>query len=267
MGSLTGQTVGSSYNQGGYYSQTTGGYKNSYGNEVGFNDSNVEIIQIDQFGKKDTSFVTVEQKLPQPGICFAWGGTHYKTFDGKVFSFDSKCSHVLLRDSIDNTFSIVVQNSPSCYENGTNCHKILKIYLDDKKYILYQSGLTFSKEIFLLFDDLKIIIFIESGIPIFASPTKNLPIPGRLPGLRVEMSAHYVIISLDTVGAKLKWNQKLVQVEVLESLWNRTEGLCGKIDGDIYNDAATKEGQIPKSVTTLASSWKADDFEGTLFLH
>lgn len=240
VGSLTGQTVGSSYNQGGYYSQTTGGYKNSYGNEVGFNDSNVEIIQIDQFGKKDTSFVTAEQKLPQPGICFAWGGTHYKTFDGKVFSFDSKCSHVLLRDSIDNTFSIVVQNSPSCYENGTNCHKILKIYLDDKKYILYQS---------------------ESGIPIFASPTKNLPIPGRLPGLRVEMSAHYVIISLDTVGAKLKWNQKLVQVEVLESLWNRTEGLCGKIDGDIYNDAATKEGQIPKSVTTLASSWKADDFE------
>lgn len=47
-------------------------------------------------------------------------------------------------------------------------------------------------------------------------------------------------------------------------MWNRTEGLCGKIDGDLRNDFLTREGLSSKSVTTLASSWKVDDLEGNI---
>lgn len=56
--------------------------------------------------------------------------------------------------------------------------------------------------------------------------------------------------------------QQLVQVDATESLWSRTEGLCGKIDGDPDNDVATKEGIIPKSIATLADSWKVKKIGG-----
>lgn len=56
--------------------------------------------------------------------------------------------------------------------------------------------------------------------------------------------------------------QQLVQVEVKENLWNRTEGLCGKIDGNPENDLKTKDGITPKSLVTLATSWQADTLNG-----
>lgn len=131
----------------------------------------------------------VQQKMPEPGVCFTWEGTHYKTFDGKVFSFTSKCAHILVRDSIDNTFSIIVQNDPKCYGPSNSCTKIIKIYFDKKEYVLKQSA---------------------EGIPVFETPKKRLAIPGQFPGLRIEMSAHFIIVLLDAVGAKIKWDGQVM---------------------------------------------------------
>lgn len=82
--------------------------------------------------------VLVDVKLPESGSCFTWSGSHYKTFDGKIYSFDSKCSHTLVRDSLDNTFSIIVLNK--CSTSDNYCHRIIRIYLQDKEYILKQAG-------------------------------------------------------------------------------------------------------------------------------
>jgi von Willebrand factor len=193
------------------------------------------------YGELNNNVVFVQQKLPEPGICFTWQGTHYKTFDGRVYSFDSKCEHILVRDAIDKTFSIIVQNDPKCSNNPPNCHKIIRIYFDKKEYILKRSS---------------------EGIPIFGTPKKRLPIPGQFPGLRIEMSAHYIILSLDAVGSKLKWDgEQLVQVEVQESLWNRTEGLCGNINGDASDDLLNKDGYKPQTIANLATSWKVENLE------
>lgn len=52
-------------------------------------------------------------------------------------------------------------------------------------------------------------VLIDDGEPIFATEKKTLPIPGRFPGIRVEMIAHYVVVMLDAVGAKIKWDGKV----------------------------------------------------------
>lgn len=44
----------------------------------------------------------------------------------------------------------------------------------------------------------------------FATTKKILPIPAQLPGIRVQMSAHYIVISLDAIGAKLKWDGEVI---------------------------------------------------------
>lgn len=56
----------------------------------------------------------------------------------------------------------------------------------------------------------------------------------------------------------------MVNIEVKENLWNRTEGLCGVLDGDPINDIMTQNGQIPQSIVTAAASWKVDDLGGMI---
>jgi von Willebrand factor len=52
-----------------------------------------------------------------------------------------------------------------------------------------------------------------------------------------------------------------VQVEVQESLWNRTEGLCGNINGDASDDLLNKDGYKPQTIANLATSWKVGNLE------
>lgn len=46
-----------------------------------------------------------------------------------------------------------------------------------------------------------------------------------------------------------------------ESLWNRTEGLCGVIDGDLSNDDLDKNHNKVSTISNLASSWKIENLE------
>ncbi|KAG5886861.1 hypothetical protein JTB14_017666 [Gonioctena quinquepunctata] len=205
------------------------------------NETNIQQGPDGYYSKNEHQLVTVENRLPKPGSCFHWGGTHYKTFDDRVYSFDSKCAHILVRDAVDNTFSIITQNHGDCYREVLNCHTVIRIYFQDKQYFLKLS---------------------PEGIPIFGTGKKILPIPGQSPGIRIEMAAHFLIVALDTVGITLRWDgENFLQVEAKENLWNRTEGLCGKIDGDPSNDIMTEDGHIPKNVATLANSWKASSLE------
>lgn len=51
-------------------------------------------------------------------------------------------------------------------------------------------------------------------------------------------------------------------MEIKENLWNRTEGLCGKIDGEPQNDLRTKDDIAPLNIVTLATSWQVDTLNG-----
>lgn len=118
----------------------------------------------------------------------------------------------------------------------------MKLFVHDKKYVLTS-------------DDI--------GMPIFSNDKRSLPIPIYLPGLRVDKSAHFILVSLDSLGVKLKWDGALLlQIEASESMWNKTAGLCGTMNDDPNDEFLMKSGSNAGTVPALASSWRVGSFEG-----
>ncbi|XP_053978189.1 hemocytin [Hylaeus volcanicus] len=189
------------------------------------------------FDSMKDNMLFFEEKRPVPKTCFTWGGVHYKTFDDKVFSFDSDCSHILIQEAQDRVFTIIVKNSPTC--KTQDCFRIIKIFVGEKEYTLSRN---------------------EVGVPEFRTPTKLLPIPAQLPTLRVEMSAHFIIVTLDSLGIQLKWDGALIlQIGALENMWNRTVGLCGTMNSDKNDDLMGKNGDPVRNIATFASSWRTEN--------
>ncbi|XP_014469310.1 PREDICTED: hemocytin isoform X2 [Dinoponera quadriceps] len=187
--------------------------------------------------------IVKESRRAEPKTCFTWGGTHYKTFDDKIYSFDSDCPHVLLRETRDDVCTILISNAPGCRTTGGRCSRIVKLFVHDKEYSLASD---------------------ETGISTFFSGKRLLPIPVYLPGLRVDKSAHFTLVSLDSLGVKLKWDGSLLlQIEASESMWNKTAGLCGTMNGDPDDDFLTKSGTHTKSISTLADSWRVSNLGET----
>lgn len=48
--------------------------------------------------------------LAGDGICTVFGDPHYRTFDGKFYSFKGACKYQLVNDCVTHTFSIRVTN-------------------------------------------------------------------------------------------------------------------------------------------------------------
>lgn len=200
------------------------------------------ILQV-EFNTHDNHVMVFEMSRSRPKTCFTWGGTHYKTFDNRIYSFDSDCSYTLLRDTQDGICTIVASNGPGCrIGSSRHCSKIVKLFVHDKQYILTSD---------------------DTGMPMFSNDKRSLPIPIYLPGLRVDKSAHFILVSLDSLGVKLKWDGALLlQIEASESMWNKTAGLCGTMNDDPNDEFSMKSGSHAGTILAMASSWRVRDFEG-----
>lgn len=56
--------------------------------------------------------------------------------------------------------------------------------------------------------------------------------------------------------------QDYVAVSVTESLWNRSAGLCGLLDGRAENDFMSKDGSSAHSLSSFINSWNVKPLGG-----
>lgn len=137
----------------------------------------------------------------------------------------------------------MASNDLGCRTEGP-CSKIVKLFVNEKVYILTND---------------------EMGKPTIFSKRQSLPIPIYLPELRVDKFAHFILVTFDSLGVKLKWDGSLLlQIEVSESMWNKTAGLCGTMNDDPYDEFLMQNGSYAKNVATLAYSWLVSDFGGNI---
>ncbi|XP_069683352.1 hemocytin isoform X2 [Periplaneta americana] len=172
--------------------------------------------------------MSVIETRPRPGYCYTWGRSHLKTFDGRLFSFESQCAHTLVLDVVDGTFSVNLQ--------PLRTHSDVKVLAQDKEYTLTLTG---------------------DGTPVLQVGSRQVSIPTQMSGVVVDNEAHFVVFRLTGAGLTIKWDGRdYVGVTVTESLWNRTAGLCGLLDGRTSNDFMSKDGSAVHRLTSFINSWK-----------
>ncbi|XP_072943853.1 hemocytin-like [Epargyreus clarus] len=286
--------------------------------------------------------VVVQDLTPRGGSCLTWAGMHYKTFDGKIYSFESPCQHILLRDADEHKYTIAIRQS-DC-KSKDYCPSEITVYLEDKMYVLniaedgsvvFRStkrmipipatlpglrvampsdhvlvtldalGVTLkwdtnvsvvtsedgavvfrstkrmipipatlpglrvampSDHVLVTLDALGVtlkwdtnvsVVTSEDGAVVFRSTKRMIPIPATLPGLRVAMPSDHVLVTLDALGVTLKWDtNNVVVIEGSVLLWNKTEGLCGTLDGNPENDMKIKDGSVAKTTSVMIASWQ-----------
>lgn len=78
--------------------------------------------------------VQVTHQTPKPASCMTWNGNKVKTFDGLMYTHNLYCSHTLVQDIVDGSFSVVLR---SCAAEATvHCSYALEIFLQNLKYTL-----------------------------------------------------------------------------------------------------------------------------------
>ncbi|ALC44456.1 Hml, partial [Drosophila busckii] len=178
----------------------------------------------------------VIDKTPRSAMCTTWGGINMKTFDGLVFKAPLSCSHTLIMDKVSGTFDITLKACP--YGSGYGCAHTLKI--------LWQSVLYTLENL--------------NGTMRMSTPTKQLPIPVQVMGMKVLPVAQHVQIELESIGLKLDWDHhQYVAVHAGPAMWGKVGGLCGTLDGDYNNDLMSKTGKKLETIKAFADAWHVDD--------
>lgn len=78
--------------------------------------------------------VTIRHRVPKPATCVTWNGNKMKTFDGLLYTRNLYCSHTLVQDSVDGTFSLQLRSCPSGAKQP--CPHAIDILLLTTKYSL-----------------------------------------------------------------------------------------------------------------------------------
>lgn len=78
--------------------------------------------------------VQVKHQTPKPASCMTWNGNKVKTFDGLMYTHNLYCSHTLVQDIVDGSFSVVLRSCAA--EAPAHCSYALEIFLQNLKYTL-----------------------------------------------------------------------------------------------------------------------------------
>lgn len=78
--------------------------------------------------------VSIRHRVPKPATCVTWNGNKVKTFDGLLYTRNLYCSHTLVQESVDGTFSVKLR---AC-SNGSPqpCPHAIDILVSTTKYSL-----------------------------------------------------------------------------------------------------------------------------------
>ncbi|RUS78727.1 hypothetical protein EGW08_013514, partial [Elysia chlorotica] len=170
-------------------------------------------------------------RISSDAVCAAWGKSHFRTFDNKMFSYGGTCRYVLV--SVSNSFKVLIAHDPSCASGG-ECKRQVEIFQGNNKIVLSN----------------------DAGGP---QLTWNGQVQ-TLPGFREKSVFDYVgryVGFRSSLGFEIKWDGALsVFVKVSDDLKGKVQGLCGTYNGNQVDDFELESGQLVSSALDFGNGWK-----------
>ncbi|XP_030829869.1 SCO-spondin-like [Strongylocentrotus purpuratus] len=176
--------------------------------------------------------------IPEFGYCQVWAQQHYRSFDGKLFTFPGACTYILATDWPDFSFHIYVENDYSdCRQGNNSC----------SRSVLIDNGNPTS------------LIYLRPG-GIVTYKGAELTLPTKAGGLVLEQIADY-ILATSGLGFRILYDGKesITVYITTNTLLGNTAGLCGTYDMDPSNDFFMNTGLQAEGAYNFGLSWKMTD--------
>ncbi|KAL1132470.1 hypothetical protein AAG570_010425, partial [Ranatra chinensis] len=165
-------------------------------------------------------------------VCTVFGDPHYRTFDGKFYSFQGSCKYQLTADCIDHTFSIRVTNDARSTRTSS-----------------------WTKTVSIKVGDLKINLGERRRVKVNGV---RVTVPYERPGVRVtEAADDSVLVECSNIGLKVLWDgNSFLEVSAAPRHKGRLCGLCGNYNSDAKDDFTTRRGRQVQDPDKFGSSWR-----------
>lgn len=181
--------------------------------------------------------------------CFAWGDSHFHTFDGMLYDFEGVCSYMLSRGQLStgDRFSIELQNK-LCGLDGVSCSKSITIKVNNAEPLKLEEHLP--------------IPGITNGI----KKSKSLKTVSN-EHLSIHVSGIFIVVEARHLGIQVKWDRGTRIYVTLQQRWmGITEGLCGNYNMKSNDDMKTTSGAIETSPALFGYSWGLQNCEGIFYI-
>ncbi|XP_057336136.1 BMP-binding endothelial regulator protein isoform X1 [Microplitis mediator] len=164
------------------------------------------------------------------GVCTVFGDPHYKTFDGKFFSFKGPCKYQLVSDCLGHTFSIRVTNDAKSSRSSA-----------------------WTKTIALKMGDLRVNLGQRMRVKVNGM---KIDVPYRLPNkLEINRTADSILVNTK-IGIKILWDGiGFIEVSAPTSYRERLCGLCGNFNSMPKDDFTTRRGRLVQDPYPFGQSW------------
>lgn len=174
-------------------------------------------------------------EIKEEGSCLHWGGSHLKMFDGTLLTTPSFYDFILVQEIIDNLIKISTRNS--------NC-------------IVDVCQMTILMEV----ESEEIEIEFNNDYPTATMNGESFNIPGHHNGILFEVIEDWLIVEVPGLGFSIYLsNEKILQIKLSSSLWNRTVGICGTLSGNYVDDFHDINGAQIGGYNHLLDSWKTEN--------
>ena len=100
------------------------------------------------------------------------------------------------------------------------------------------------------------VVFTHQGLAEVIFNGQSIAVPGLHNGLVFEKVQDWIFIEGQGVGFSIRWNMKEFLVITLGPvLWGRTQGLCGSLSGNPYDDFRSGSGERLAGLASFIDSW------------
>ncbi|CAI9718654.1 mucin-2-like isoform X1 [Octopus vulgaris] len=168
-----------------------------------------------------------------PAECWTSGASHYSTYDGLHYSFESDCAYTFT-ESLDGTFKVIVRNI-ECNFPFTYCTKNVELKIFNKT-----------------------IHFVQGKPPTFDGT--DISDRGLVKNNFSVKETEFTYIVHTSIGFTLTWDKGTrLYVQLSEEWAGKVQGLCGNRDQDSTNDFLTRSNSNEKVPSEFAHTWRVND--------